>query len=883
MKNESHSQSNTAFIDQFRSPVVVVDEKHNLVASNKCFQEDAFLSEKLHPLLRQIEGLQQSDHERFHWSVDEQHFVLTAIEMDNGHCLIKIAKAQSSELAKRYQNLLTAIDQMSDGLIICDAESRIDLVNLNMERFFPQIELMPYQGKPLLSFVEEVLLSLAEVNDTDPREVLSYVKNCIDQKRTFTFSFFNTEKRFLEYRDRVTYTGERIGLIIDETKLKSLNDQLTEAWHQANQLSEAKSNFMAAMSHEVRTPLNAIIGLLDLCSDEPPLAENELFQKIHSNAQQLLRLINDVLDFSKFDANRVSLSEVETDLRALCENCIEEFSGQAQKRNALMHLFVDPRLPKTVLADDLRLRQVIGNLLSNALKFTNRIQPVVELRVDYISADECCVSVADNGIGISKDNQSLIFTDFTQASPDIHRKFGGTGLGLSICQKICELMNSKLHVESEEGEGAKFFFNLSLNARSPSEIDLLQRSNTLISVRSNDRLFLKELADYQPFVNIDSQYSDELPDNLENSEFFFYLPDSQYTDSLLLEHRHPQLILLYRTSRYREYKTFAQLQRAPLKLRDFLAHIGLWRHKERASASSAQTEEKFEHVRALVVEDNNENMYVLRKQFAKLGVEASFAMSANDAEVFFEQQPFNLVITDYQMPGTLGSDLIRRLRLSETSRNLKPAKMLVLTADKTDKSLADCQNAGADDVILKPLTIEGLQSLLTSVDALQGAPEKEKSIDETSLASPSEARSPSSRAKTATTEESFFIDDGIHNDVEDRGMAIDLEILKDFIGDVDKQDRNTFLSQFLHNLLKMQSDLSTFAETKNWNNLQKIAHSLKSSALIVGAKELSLQCETLEASCAEDASAETLKAHWQRVDAAIRQVELAVTEVVSDE
>ncbi|MCV2884659.1 ATP-binding protein [Aestuariibacter sp. AA17] len=865
--NDVTTTADLSFIRVFTVPVFVIDSSYKVIAQNDAFSQCHTLLDSMPALLNTLRVFVSGEQERAHFvaghATSGEHFVLTSLPLQSDQWLIKAVQAQSSDLAKRYQNLLAAIDQMSDALLICDHHNDIDLMNQNMERLFPFINTKEYQNRPLEDFVEAVLNHLQVSNQSDMRGRLRYVKRCIQYGRACSFSFKNADGRYLEYRDRVTHTGERIGLIIDETELKRLNTRLREALVEASELSEAKSHFMAAMSHEVRTPLNAIIGLLDLCLDDYELSENELLTKVYHNAEHLMRLINDVLDFSKFEADKVELSLVDVSLRNLCEQVVEEFVGQAEQEKAFIKLFVDPSLSDIVTVDDIRLMQVLNNLVSNALKFNTKPRPRVSVRVERLEGTGLTrFSVEDNGIGIPEDQRESIFIDFTQASPDIHRRFGGSGLGLSICQKICELMGSKLQLKSEVGIGSKFYFDVSLLEASTPEVDTFKHIDSPIILECNDEQFTQALKPYSPFLNITCKYitpmsGREFQGERENTYTLLnplFLNETESLENLTCS----QLGIIYSIKPLKRFSDYPQIQRMPLKLSQILAFLS------RIDAQDTTDNKlKVVHIphqmRVLVVEDNEDNMFVLQKQFSRFNVNAQFAVNAEDAKIFFEQQTFNLVITDYQMPGELGSDLIRSLRQWEVKHNQPTCAMLVLTADRTPRCMEDCLNAGADDVLMKPLTMTTLAEILTSTSATHPfSPSHNEQATSTPLAEP-------------VINESVFIDEGVNKDVGKQN-TICLNTLKDFIGEVEESDYRAFLQQFSHNLTNMQNDLNEAVKSKNWTKAQKLSHSLKSSTLIVGAKILSQLCEKMEEACADDIDTNRLTSLWEEQNSEITHV-----------
>lgn len=262
-----------------------------------------------------------------------------------------------------------------------------------------------------------------------------------------------------------------LGYSIDITARKRFERELILAKQKAEEAALAKEQFLSTMSHEIRTPMNAVIGMTHVLLENEPRADQlENLNILKFSAQTLLSLINDVLDFTKIDAGKVEFEEAVFNLPELIESIQKSFVFTAQEKNNQLSFLTDANLPQKVIGDPVRLTQVLTNLMNNAIKFTNEGEVKVTLELITQSPEHAEVRfiVADTGVGIPKEKQKIIFDRFTQANPETIRKFGGTGLGLAIVKRLLELQGSQIYLESEENEGARFYFDLKLKKQMPT-------------------------------------------------------------------------------------------------------------------------------------------------------------------------------------------------------------------------------------------------------------------------------------------------------------------------------------------------------------------------------------------------------------------------------
>ncbi|MEN8907337.1 MAG: response regulator [Clostridiales bacterium] len=757
-------------INTIPSAVVVSNNDKRIVMWNK-------LAEKLTGFMeKDVIGKTYNEYLNILCSTNIDDIENDTVLSSNRICLIKIKNGELRYISKNSDYLINEFgekigiiecfynvtDKITADILLKESEERYSaIVNSSPEvvmiHRLGKIVFINKTGIEFSGYSKEEIIGKQVIDflsDSSKKIVLDILNNRKkgENPSDYEIEFIkkNKEKKdFIVKTTDIKYKKEPavLAVLLDITKRKQMEESIIRAKNAAESANILKSQFLANMSHEIRTPMNGIAGYLQLLSDlDLNLEQAEYLKEIQNASNILLNLLNDILDYSKIEAGKLETEKIPFNLHVLIEDSTMLLSPKAYEKGLEIYPLIHSGVPEMVVGDPGRIRQILNNLTSNAVKFTEKGEITIACKLDFERENMLKIyfSVKDTGIGIAKENIQKLFNMFTQADSSTTRKYGGTGLGLSISKKLIETLNGEIYVKSKLGEGTEFKFYLWLEKSKISKKTMFENNfnlkNKRVAIIDDNRLNRQILKEYlkEKDCNIlelsDSKSAIEVLLSEKNKDrhidvalIDYMMP---YIDGLELANKIKEfnelddikLIMISSTAQKGDAKIsreagFDGFLNKPIKkneLNDVITLVLSNEHEKNKSKLitkySVLEEIHRSKIKILVVEDTEANRKLIVRFINKLGFKCDFAINGKEAVIACKDKKYDLIFMDCQMPEIDGYEAVTIIRKSVDLN--KDAYIVALTANALKGDKEKCLKSGMNYYLSKPIDFLKLKTLI---------------------------------------------------------------------------------------------------------------------------------------------------------------------------
>jgi len=647
-------------------------------------------------------------------------------------------------VAERTSYLNALIQNSPLGIMVLDSGQNVQLCNSAFEKMFERThqEVIGIPITTLFAGMDTLLEAYRMAVDETPVHRLAHLQRK-DQ------SSLDIELHTVALMVNGKLLGS-LGIYQDISVRQRAEEEMRRTKEAAEEASRAKSEFLANMSHEIRTPLNGVMGMTDLALDtELTPEQREYLDTVKMSADTLLIVINDILDFSKIEAGKIDLDMVDFDVRTSVEKLLKTLALRADEKGLELLCDIAPDVPGVMHGDSSRLQQVIINLVSNAIKFTQKGEVALTIQLETREGDDCVLHfmVTDTGIGVPLEKQQIIFDPFTQADSSTTRKYGGTGLGLTISARLVEMMGGKIWIESEVGKGTRFHFTTRMTSRGDAlamgtivSPEILRNVKILMvdDNRTNRRIIEETLKRWE-MIPTSVEGGEEALSELSEAQSLgnpyrliltdMHMPNMDGFELVERIRQRPELstpTVMMLTSaghrgdaeRCRELKISAYLLK-PIRqseLRETIAIVLAAREQTGAIPLVTRFSVPDAHdpaavLRVLVAEDNQVNQRLVVRMLEKRGHRVVVAGNGREALDALAKETFDLIFMDVQMPVMDGIEVVAEIRKKEIGTGRRQI-VIALTAHAMKGDRERCLASGMDDYLSKPIRPQELDEIV---------------------------------------------------------------------------------------------------------------------------------------------------------------------------